>query len=210
MHATNTPCRLEPISFLGSPITKYFLLLAFLWLSAIQSVIWNGVEHVYWLEVSTKWFLSNLTASSKMSQPSAEYFFYGHFTIILYGILALQLCNLKSKISKVILIFSLLLLSAAAIGDFISYWLSEAYGPWLRHVGFWFIELPTLSILTLLWFGLGICKCIKQKALNSLLLILPISQLSVIIFQYLPHSLLVVVFITLYFLKNDLIEEKYN
>ncbi len=172
-------------------------ILALCFLAFIMSVIWNGADKVYWLDILVAWLLENSEPASAMAEPPSHYFFYGHFTLIFYGLILAHLKTVRAKLNIKVFNLSLLLLSLAIVGDVLAYWLSEFYGVGLRNIGFWNIEFPALVSLILFWFSLGLYRSVKHKNINGLIWVLPMALLSVAVIQYMPHSLLLAILVSL-------------
>jgi len=182
---------------LNRPSLNLLAIFALCFLGFIMSVIWNGADKVSWLNIFVAWLLGSIEPASAMAEPPSLYFLYGHFTLIFYGLILAHLKTVKVMLSNKVFNLSFLLLSLAVVGDVIAYWLSEFYGVGLRSIGFWSIELPALVSLILFWFSIGVYRSVKHKNINGLVWVLPMALLSVAVIQYMPHSLLLAILVSL-------------
>lgn len=83
--------------------------------------------------------------------PPAAYFYYGHFFIVVY-LLVLFAMVLSPVIAKRRHRFALLaLVTIAAIADIFVYWLGEFFTAYLRQHAFFYVELPALLLMLLVF-----------------------------------------------------------
>ncbi len=87
----------------------------------------------------------------------------------------------------------------ATVGDVIAYWLSSDVGPWLRRIGFWYMELPALGLVILALTAVGVAAFRRRRAGAALALALPAATAGTLALHYLPHGLLVGLGVTLLF-----------
>ncbi len=182
--------------------------LAALVLGALQSVAWRGLEApalARWIALRLDPGLGFEPASQLLAQPSESYFGYGRLAIAIYLLLGLVLAMgrplWRSLLGPALAVGVAALLAVAAGGDIAAYWFSEGAGPFVRRVGFWFVEVPALALAIALVTGAGAFGWADGKAKRSLalalLLALPLALVATALLAYMPHGPLLGLALTL-------------
>jgi hypothetical protein len=174
-------------------------LTAALMLGCVQSAVWNGSQAPWFPRIVVAALQpALLTEPSALSlpEPPPGYFHYGRLAIGVYALLLLACMGAKRFFtmgSRWILGCGLL----AAGGDVIVYWLGAGIGPGLRHLGFLYLELPSLGAWAFLLTASGIRARRRRESGSLLALALPMSAAGTVLLRYLPHGILAGLSLTL-------------
>lgn len=169
--------------------------IAALVLGGLQSVAWHGLEApalARWIAVGVDPDLRFEQASKLLAQPTESYFGYGRLAIVIYLLLGLAV-TADRRVWRSLLGPSLagalcLLATLAAGGDIAAYWFSEGAGPFVRRVGFWYVEVPALVLAIATMTGAGALKRANGKASLRLALALPFALVATALLAYMPHG----------------------
>lgn len=179
----------------------YLSLLTCLYLTPIQSRIWNGPETPATISSLARIISPEqlpLMAVAKMPLPLPVYFTYGHFFVIIYiGLLLLLTTDL---VIKSWLKYSLvMILVMGLLANIYNYWISEFF-PGYRHDVFLFVELPTVT-LALLGFTIVLFQYatankntwLKWSALG----LVPLAGILIGTIRYMPHAPMLAILVSL-------------
>lgn len=168
-------------------------------LAPLQALIWYGQDAPAWLAglLPLLGDPQTFVAASTVDQPGPLYFMAGRVLWLPYAALLLVLARLPTGV--VWIRRGLVAAVATAwFGDVLSYGWSQLFGPGLRALGFWRIEVPALVLALglLTWMGVDeLLKARRRGASGSTAsmfaaLLVPATALTVAVLQYLPHGLL--------------------
>lgn len=180
------------VSFLGVALCLY--------LAPIQSTIWNVAETPHWIGALTA-LQNSATVLYQAAGPTLDitpYYFFGRFFFLIYLTLFIALTTLFPYASQMGSHTKSLhrtlsgFLALAAVGNLIAYWGGGWFGPDVRFVGFWLIEVPSLclTLIGLSALGVALLKHPARPWLIAVLLILTpaFSIAATMAFQYMPHG----------------------
>jgi hypothetical protein len=163
-------------------------------LGCLQSVVWHGRAAPLGPRAVTAWIepaLLNDAGASAALQPPAAYFAHGRLTLVVY--LGLWIAAVASR--KLLPRWAQRAAAAggavATAGDVLAYWLSAGSGPWLRLVGFWYLELPALAFVTVVLAIAGIAAVRNRRGGGVFVLAVPAAVAGIFVLEYMPHGILV-------------------
>ncbi len=170
-------------------------------LAPIQSMIWNGTEAPSWiLQLAPLFGDAVASSTSPVDQPSAIYFTFGRLLLLSYAGLLASLWWTPIDSPKALRRGFGIALGIAFFGDGLAYGLSEWFGPALRGLGFWKIEVPALAAALLLGTAIGI-RCLRVNGVRAkrpgrssdllLAFAMPLALICVAAIRYMPHGLLI-------------------
>ena len=157
-------------------------------LGALQSVVWHGPDAPPWARavasvVSPR--LADAPSASAQPVPPAVYFTLGRGAVAVYALLLAGVAGLRGQVGRGAARALGGVLAVALAGDVLAYWLSEAFGPALRRVGFWYLEVPALALAVLGCGAHGL-----RAPHRRLLWTLPATAAATALLRYWPHALL--------------------
>lgn len=162
-------------------------------LGSLMSTIWNGDEAPEWARLIATLVEPTLTtraAASTMSQPDERYFTYGQATLALYGLLWVAGVGSRHGMPKwtqwAVAAGGLL----ATSGDLLAYWVSASMGPAVRHIGFWWLELPALGFVAIALTIAGVLGWQRRDEARVWVLASPVAMIGTVTLEYLPHGIL--------------------
>lgn len=163
-------------------------------LTPLQAHIWHqGSSH--WLVASSG--LASLTSSIEDLFGIAAYDAVGRTTILAYlGLLwvsATCFGPLGRRPLSAMQVLFLLALSIAALADIGTYWVAGSHDPAMRSLFFWRMEVPGLAVALGVFFCAGIWTIRRKRARRSDWFAvggLVLAVLATLLFQYLPHGML--------------------
>ncbi len=169
-------------------------------LGALQSTVWNGPEAPAAVRLLAYGIDPGLAAEAPvntLAQPSESYFGYGRLAITIYALLLIAAFNLRRGLPKPTGTLLVAFMALAALADVGAYWVSEAQGPGLRRVAFWYTEVPALAATILILSSVGVISLRRGRPNRMLALCLPLSLGTTALLGYLPHGMLLGIALTL-------------
>ena len=186
-----------------------------LYLTPIQSAIWNGTESPVWINTTAEWMTGKVMADAAKDHSvlPMSYYHFGQLFMLVYGILLLLWVTSVSFKTHRSGIMALVGLSIAAMAGLYGYIFSQYY-PTFKHEIFLFIEVPGLVIaliaLTVRWFHFFGANLIKWAGLGMVPLALLITHLV----AYVPHGPMLAIILSsspfILFEKHKVVEPLIN
>ncbi|WP_428265038.1 MBL fold metallo-hydrolase [Haliangium sp.] len=191
-------------------VAAWLALLSCVALGFVQSSIWNGPDAPPWIALVGQWLGLGGVAASSFDQPPAQYFTYGRLFMFVYAALAFTLARAPlgaatsgpsdavsgasspPPSSRLLHRAITVALAVAMFGDVLAYWLSAYFGPALRQLGFWRIEVPALAALLLLLTVEGVARIRQGRSRRvawPFAVVIPGALVSVAALRYMPHGL---------------------
>lgn len=162
-------------------------------LGGLQSVVWHGDEAPGLARAVASLVAPGLLgrpAASSMLEPPSPYFAVGRWTLAVYLLLwlvaACERTRWRSWPGRLGAVAGV----AATVGDALAYWVSDSTGPWLRRVGFWWIELPALGVVVLALTAVAVATWRRDGAGRWLAAAIPAAAAGTVALRYLPHGIL--------------------
>lgn len=177
-----------------SAIVSLFASILILFLTPIQSLIWNGADSPPYLLKTQEFVSAFFRMRIELAPQTSDYYFFGRLAIfvhvgILFGLLELDRNGVFPAASKKALKIVLTVLSFAIFGDFIAYWGGSFLGESFKNAGFRWIEAPSIFLLLFAFGYLGFKMRLERKMEGTVFIILPfLMTASTFFFRYVPHG----------------------
>lgn len=194
-----------------SVIFSLFASILILFLTPIQSMIWNGTNSPSYLLKTQEFVSTFLRMRIELAPATSDYYFFGRMVIfvhigILLGLFELDRNGFFPIVSKKALRIVFVILSIAAFGDLIAYWGGDFFGESFRTIGFRWIEAPSIFLVLFAFGYLGFKMYPEKKTEGIVFGVLPALMIvSTLFFRYIPHGPLfpVSMIVTGFLLSSD-------
>ncbi|TGK32746.1 hypothetical protein EHQ12_12470 [Leptospira gomenensis] len=179
-----------------SAIVSLFASFLILPLTPIQSLIWNGANSPSYLLKTQEFVSVFLRLRMDYAPHTSDYYFFGRMAIlvyigILFGLFELDRTGFFPAVSRKIFRSVLALFSIALFGDFIAYWGGNFFGESVEIVGFYWIEAPSIFLLSFAFPFLGFKMRSERKTEGIVFMILPFLMIaSILFFRYVSSGFL--------------------